>query len=321
MRSDGAGVALRTLRLPDPDYPARLRALTAPPELITVEGGPLEAPFAVAIVGAREPCDEAAGFAFELGKAVAERGGVVVSGGAAGIDGAAHRGALEGGGRTWAVAATGRGQCFPKGHAELFDAIARGPSAMLWPFPEGTGALPGNFLQRNGVLVALAETVVIVQGGVPSGTLSAFAWAQKLGRITWAVPGPPWDERFAGCRIALDGGARPLTSIGGFLTTLGFHVEAPPVPPRRPRASRRSARPTQPALPLDVPQSATLTPGRPHDPEEHALVNACSDSPTHVDEIAVRSNICASRAQTGLLTLALENVLVEGPEGFYRRAK
>lgn len=316
-------MALRTFSLSDLDYPERLRSLTTPPELVTVEGGPLEAPFSVAIVGAREPCDEAANFAFELGKAIAERGGVVVSGGAAGIDGAAHRGALEGGGRTWAVAATGRGQCFPKAHAELFETIARGPSAMLWPFPEGMGALPGNFLQRNGVLVALAETVVIVQGGVPSGTLSAFAWAQKLGRTTWAVPGPPWDERFAGCRVALDGGARPLTSIGGFLKTLGFQVEAPVVPPRRARTPRRSSHQSHPSLPLGAVErsSISVTPARPLDPEERALLDACTDSPTHVDEIAVRSGICASRAQTGLLTLALENVLVEGPEGFYRRAK
>jgi DNA processing protein len=308
-------VALRTLRFSDPDYPAPLRALTTPPESITVEGGPLEAPFAVAIVGAREPCPEAADFAFALGKAVGERGGVVVSGGATGIDGAAHRGALEGAGRTWAVAATGRGQCFPKIHRELFDTLAQGPSAMVWPFPEGMGALPGNFLQRNGVLVALAETVVIVQGGVPSGTLSAFAWAQKLGRATWAVPGPPWDERFAGCRVALEGGARPLTSVPGFLKGLGFEGEVPSTPPPKRRSPARRSRPLSPAQ-VALPVLAAR-----QDPVEQALLVACTDEPTHVDEIAVRSNICASRAQTGLLTLALENVLVEGPEGFYRRAR
>ena len=163
-----------------------------------MEGGALEAPCAVAIVGARNCSPEASRFAYEVAGAVARSGAVVISGGAVGIDAAAHRGALAAGGRTWAVCATGRGACFPKEHAALFDEIARGPSAMIWPFVDGTSALPNNFIFRNGILVALADAVVIVEAGIPSGTYSAASLARKQGRPVWAVAGPPWDPRFAG---------------------------------------------------------------------------------------------------------------------------
>ena len=118
---------------------------------------------------------------------LAAAGVVVVSGGALGIDGAAHRGALEAGGRTWVVAPTGHERCFPPEHAGLFAEIARGPGAMIWPFAPALLATGRAFLARNRVLVALADAVVVVQAGSPfggpaRGVVGAQAEQAALGR-------------------------------------------------------------------------------------------------------------------------------------------
>ncbi len=313
--------ALRTVRPDDPLYPERLRRLPSPPSSVTFEGELRAGTDAVAIVGTREPSPEAAQFAFELAVALGRAGLVVVSGGALGVDAAAHRGALSVGTPTWAIAASGRAHCFPKEHAPLYREIALGPGAVVWPFEHDVHALPGNFLRRNGVLVALSNAVVIVQAGAPSGTLNAAWWARKLDCPLWAVPGPPWDPRFTGCRAAIDAGARVLTSIDGFLRALGRPTDqlalplgpAPATPltvadvQRRPRPTRAQAA-SAPA------PSVTDEVGK-------ALLAACTVEPQHVDKIAENARLCANTALTRLLTLALENVLVEGPEGFYRRAE
>ena len=165
------------------------------------------------------PTPDAEGFAHELASRLAGLGVVVVSGGALGIDAAAHRGALAARGRTWAVAGTGHGAVFPEKHAALFDEIARGPGAMVWPFaPEYRHR--SAFLSRNKVLVALADAVVVVQAGYPSGALHAADVARSLGRPLWVVPAPPWLESFRGSRQLLDRGARPLLFVDPFLASL-----------------------------------------------------------------------------------------------------
>ena len=203
--------------------------------------------------------------------------------------------------RTWAVAATGRPHCFPKEHADLYRQIAAGPGAMLWPFRDDVPARPGNFHRRNGILVALADAVVIVQAGAPSGSLNAASWARKQERVVWAVPGPPWDPVFTGCRAVIEAGARTLTSIPALLRELGLpgaQLALSLSPPHPPLHRARAA-----------PQIEDAT--------GQALWTVCTGQPRHIDQIAEDARVCVSTAATRLLTLALENVLVEGPEGFY----
>ncbi|MGO8999405.1 MAG: DNA-processing protein DprA [Polyangiaceae bacterium] len=299
----------RRLAPDDPTYPERLCALSAPP-ILAIDGDLGTAARVVAVVGTRTPSPEAEGFAFALAGALTRAGAVVVSGGAVGVDAAAHRGALAAGGRTWAVAPTGRSHCFPKEHDDLYRQIARGPGAMLWPFADDVPPMLGNFPRRNGVLVALSDAVVLIQAGAPSGSLNAARWARKLGREVWAVPGPPWDPRFTGCRAAIDAGARVLTSSNGLLAALGLA-------PQKEKTDR-----TQLGLTLGDAAAPPSPPSPPiDDAAGQALWAACSAQPRHIDEIAENARLCVTTALTRLLTLALENVLVEGPEGFYRRAK
>ncbi len=277
----------------DPRYPSRLRALPDAPASITTAGGSLEADRVVAIVGSRDATEEASSFAEGLASKLAGRGVVVVSGGALGIDGAAHRGALAAGGRTWVVAGTGHGVVFPPKHAELFERIAEGPGAMIWPFAPDYRHRSA-FLSRNRVLVCLADAVVVVQAGLPSGALHAAALARRLRKALWVVPASPWLEGFDGSLELLDqGGARPLVRVETLLASLGLAPASSPGPR---------------AVPLESLK-----------PSEAATLNATSTVPLHLDEIASRAALSAQAVASALLTLSLENVVVEGPPGFFAR--
>jgi DNA processing protein len=276
-------------------FPTRLRALADAPASLSLRGGAVEAERAVAVVGARRASAEALDFARALASALTRAGAVVVSGGALGVDAAAHEGALEGTGRTWAVAGTGHEHCFPPEHADLFERIARGPGAMVWPFPPGYRH-PMGFVKRNRILVALSDAVVVVQAGERSGALNAASWARQLGKELWVVPAAPWmGKDFAGSRQLLGEGARPLVAIDAFLAAMALDGQV-------------ATRSVEPSVPSRSPEAA-------------AVLEAVQAGPTHVDAIAHESGQTAQVAAVVLLTLALENVVVEGPPGFFRRTK
>jgi DNA processing protein len=263
-----------------------------------VRGGSLDAERVVAIVGSRVAHPEAAAFASDLAGTLARAGAVVASGGALGIDAAAHRGALEASGRTWVVAGTGCEHCFPGEHADLYERVGQGPGAMLWPFAPSAQARPGSFVARNRVLVAMSDAVVVVQAGLPSGALNAAAAALRIGRPVWVAPPAPWlGPEFAGSRRLLEQGAQPLTSAQPLLKSLGL---AP---------SSSSSRPPPPA-PGPVSQLSEA---------EAVVLGATSHLPLHLDEIASLAHSPAPTVMVALLTLALQDVVVEGPPGFFRR--
>jgi DNA processing protein len=284
------------LRPLDPAYPSRLRSVADAPASLLTSGGSLEADRVVAIVGSRDAAADAADFARRLAAQLAGLGVVVASGGALGIDAAAHRGALEAGGRTWVVAGTGSDHVFPAQHADLFAEVGRGPGAMIWPFAADYRHRTG-FLARNRVLVALSDAVVVVQAGFPSGALRAATCARTLGRPLWVCPAPPWLDTYRGSRMLLarpdETGARPLFFVEALLSSLG--------------------------LPAGTGSAPAAAPQRALSSSEADALRATSTAPLHLDEIASRASLPAQAATAALLTLALENVVVEGPPGFFRR--
>jgi DNA processing protein len=248
----------------------------------------------VAIIGARHADPAAAKFSHELAQSIARAGAVVVSGGALGIDAAAHRGALEANGRTWVVAGTGHAHCYPPEHDRLFETIARGPGAMVWPFGANHRHRSA-FRIRNRVLAALADAVIVIQAGAQSGALHTSAWARRLAKPLWVVPAAPWaGDDFAGSRKLLDEGVRPLASVERLLSVLPLAAEV------------AQARTTEP--PLNFESSIYIN-----------ILRSMSKVPLHIDEIAARVDSPVKAIAAALLTLALENVVVEGPPGFFRR--
>ncbi|WP_153427035.1 DNA-processing protein DprA [Streptomyces alkaliphilus] len=176
----------------DAEWPAQLDDLgDVRPVGLWIHGGPslrLLAVRSVAVVGSRACTDYGAHVAAELGAGLADRGWTVVSGGALGIDGAAHRGALAVGGATVAVLACGVDVPYPAPHADLLRRIAE-QGLVVAELPPGWRPTRGRFLTRNRVLAALTRGTVVVEAAVRSGALSTARRAADVGRAVMGVPG------------------------------------------------------------------------------------------------------------------------------------
>ena len=210
--------AVRCLEVNNPAYPVAFHELADPPERIYVCGRMPSAP-AVAIVGARRASEEGRRMARALGAAVAEVGAWVVSGGAIGIDAAAHEGALEAGGRTVAVLGSSAAQPGPRQNVPLFNAmLAAGGGYMS----ESAGAVDRlAFCRRNRLIAALADWVVIVEGQARSGTRYTLRAALQLGRSMAAVTWAPGDTRGAQAEWVFDRGGVPIAGPDALVRRLG----------------------------------------------------------------------------------------------------
>ena len=180
------------------DLPLRLTALGWKRDLY-VRGRLATGP-AVAIVGARAASMDGMRRAHALARHFVGRGVHVVSGGALGIDGAAHRGALE---RTTVVLGSGCDVYYPARHAPMFDQILAHGGAIVSLWPDGTQPRAGRFVARNPLIAALADLVIVVEANVRSGSLSTAAAAQKYGLTLAACPGSPGSERLLDAGAAL----------------------------------------------------------------------------------------------------------------------
>jgi DNA processing protein len=192
----------------DPRYPTSLDAIHDPPSQLWLDGcvDALRAP-GVAIVGSRAASPYGLEVARRLGADLARRGVVVISGMARGIDAAAHRGALEGGGPTIAVLGCGVDVIYPREHAALAAAI-REHGALVSEFAPGTPPYKGHFPQRNRIISGLALAVVVVEAADGSGSLITAEFAMDQGRAVLAVPGNVLGGRNAGAHALLRDGAK-----------------------------------------------------------------------------------------------------------------
>jgi DNA processing protein len=304
----------------DPAYPVRLANLDPKPTL-RVSGALDSRAIAVAIVGSRTPVPEALKFARDLAGCLAAAGIVVVSGGAKGIDAAAHEAALRRG-RTWCVAPSGRAHPYPEEHAKLFARIARSRgSRMIWPFEDDVKKDEETPKARNAVLVGLARAVVVVQAHLKSGSRNAMTHARRMNRPLLVVPGPPWARAFEGSSAVLaTGDALPLCHPQQLFRYLGLTWPGTPTwwpnlrgledRPRK-RQSSENLRLFDEAVPALDREGWTDS--------ENVVFTGLSDTPQHLDEVVAKTGLSTSATITALLTLSLKDVVVEGPDGFFRR--
>jgi DNA processing protein len=189
-----------------PGYPAWLASIPAAPWLLYVRGSIVPADErAVALVGTRHPTAYGRKVARTLAEGLAREGVTVVSGLARGIDGIAHQGALDAGGRTLAVLAGGLLRLYPPEHKELAAQVV-GSGALVTESALGHEPLAGLFPARNRIISGLSRVVVIVQAPVKSGALITAERAGDQGRTVMAVPGPIDDQACEGCnRLIRDG--------------------------------------------------------------------------------------------------------------------
>lgn len=230
------GAGDRVLHLEDPGYPPSLAAIHDPPPLLFVRGtlpaplaGPAGAARVVAVVGTRRAGPWALGFARDLARSLAAAGVTVVSGLALGVDGAAHRGALEGApDGTAAVLGAGFDHLHPPTHRGLAARIARG-GALLAEHPPHVRLAPGAFPRRNRLISGLSRSVAVVEAPLRSGVRHTVEFALQQGRDVFVVPQRPDSDVGRGACALLRDGAAPLSTTADLLESL----PAPPRPPPR----------------------------------------------------------------------------------------
>nr|WP_241833271.1 DNA-processing protein DprA [Streptomyces caatingaensis] len=215
----------------EPEWPSQLDDLGDARPLGLWARGPADlrlwALRSVAVVGARACTDYGSHVAAILGAGLAERGWVVVSGAAFGVDGAAHRGALAAGGATMAVLACGVDVPYPRGHARLIERIAE-QGVVLAELPPGGHPTRSRFVLRNRVIAALTRGTVVVEAEYRSGSLVTARRARALGRHTMGIPGPVTSGLSAGVHELLREGACLVTDADEIAELVGGMGELAP---------------------------------------------------------------------------------------------
>lgn len=282
----------------DPDYPQSLGRICDPPGVLFCRGT-LETrdELAVAIVGSRRCTVYGRQQAEKLAGALARAGITIVSGLARGIDAAAHRGALEAGGRTLAVMGTGLSKIYPPEHVELAAGVER-QGAVLAEVPLDTAPLPGLFPQRNRIIAGLSLGVVVVEASRNSGAMHTVRHALEQGREVFAVPGRIDSLASEGCHDMIRDGATLVRHVDDILHGLG------PL-----------AAPVQSTGDQSVHSARELM----LDDQERRILNLVTLDPIHVDEILRDSGIEASRALATLTVLEMRRLVRRLPGSQYCR--
>lgn len=207
--------------LGDPDYPPMLKEIQDPPAILFFKGKrEALSRETISVVGARRATPYGRQAAYEIAKAAARRGIAVVSGLAVGIDGEAHKGALDAEGCTMAVMAGSLEDCYPKSHRWLFDKMQE-RGAVISEYPPGTSPQRWHFVARNRIVSGMSRIVVVAQAGIRSGSLITAMNAAEQARDVYCVPGSVYDPEYLGSHRLIQDGANILCSIRDLFTEDG----------------------------------------------------------------------------------------------------
>jgi len=280
-------VTVRRLSRRGGEFPPLLRAIPDPPPVLWLRG---EAPSellarpSVAIVGARACSSYGRSVARTLGRELAAAGLVVVSGMARGIDGEAHRGALDAGGVTIAVLGCGIDRDYPAAHRELAGRIVE-RGLIVSEYEPGIEPAPWRFPARNRIIAGLCQATVVVEARERSGALITADFALEDGREVMAVPGEITSAVSAGSNALLRLGATPVTAAADVLEAYGIELAAEPSEP----------------------------PGG----LSGILLAHLAESPASIDELARASGLASGEVAAALIELELAGRISEG-DGVYR---
>jgi len=219
-----AALAIRVVGFQEPEYPDLLLRCYDPPPVLYVRGRLDRAGgcSSVAIVGSRRASTAGCVLARAMARDLSVVGLTVVSGLARGVDTAAHRGALDGHGRTVAVLGSGLDRMYPPENAALAEAIAASGGAVVSEFPLGSAPLPDNFPRRNRVIAGWSRSTVVVEAAERSGALVTARCALDEGRDVLAVPGHPSQRGSAGANQLIRDGAVLVRGAEDVLLELGL---------------------------------------------------------------------------------------------------
>ena len=217
---------INSISASDPVFPQRLTVIPQPPHKLYVIGTIPTYATGVAIVGTRKPTAYGKQVTSMIAERLAERGAVIVSGLAHGVDGIAHQSALRVGGKTVAVLPSGPDQIYPSAHQALAKNIADQHGALISEYEPGTPPLQYRVLERNRLVSGLADIIVITEASIRSGTMNTASHALEQGKDVYAVPGPITSPMSAGCNALIAQGAAPIVNIEQFVDQLLPKVSA-----------------------------------------------------------------------------------------------
>ncbi len=293
--------ARRAIRfLSDPDYPALLKEISAPPKVLFMEGEIrlLDKP-QLAIVGTRSPSAAGRELALQFAYELARLAWVITSGLAIGIDGHAHQGALKGSGETIAVLGSGLDQIYPHQHKALAEAIAA-QGLLLSEHPIGTKPLAQHFPARNRIISGLSMGVLVIEAALKSGSLITARYALEAGREVYAIPGSIHNPLAKGCHYLIQQGAKLVASIDDILEELsGFAA-----------LQSEQQKPTQTSN-LKVENSL--------DDKALHVLNCIDFSPTSLDAIILRSGLTVPEVSAILFELELKGSVSVAGQGYERK--
>src|SRR5712671_1422312 len=290
------------LILDDGVYPPLLREIYDPPIALYVKGAwaeCLERP-CVAIVGSRRCSTYGQNAALMLSRELAQRGITIVSGMARGIDAAAHRGALEAGGRTVAVMGTGLDQVYPRDHKKLADEILNHSGALVTQFPLGTPPVSENFPYRNRVISGLSLGVVVIEAAENSGSLITARLAMEQNREVFAVPGNITSRNSFGTNYLIKGaGAKLVQQWQDVAGELPAEIAAQLLPPPS-RKSRKKG---------ELLDQLKLSPPDLSEPELAVFNLLSTDTPQQIDTLAEGTKLSITQLTSTLLSLEMRELV------------
>ena len=290
------------LVLDDGVYPSLLREIYDPPIALYVKGAwsqCLDQP-CIAIVGSRKCSTYGQNAALMLARDLAQRGVTIVSGFARGIDAAAHRGAIEGGGRTVGVLGTGIDEVYPRDHKKLADEVLERGGALVSQFPLSTPPVSENFPYRNRIISGLSLGVVVVEAAENSGSLITARLAIEQNREVFAVPGNITSRNSFGTNYLIKGaGAKLVQQWQDIAAELPPQIAARLLPP--PLGAKKKEKSLADQLAM-VPQGLTGY--------EHSVFKLLSaDDPAHIDALVNGSKLSISDLNSALLTLEMRDLV------------
>jgi len=265
------------------DYPPLLRNIDHPPPVLYVKGNLLPTDeFAMAVVGTRSPSSYGKEVARRLASALAESGITIISGMALGIDGIAHKAALDAGGRTVAVLGCGLDIVYPARHRDLAQRITES-GALISDYALGTKPDAGNFPPRNRLISGLSLGTLVVEAGYKSGALITARYALEQGRETFAIPGNIYNRASKGTNALLQRGeAKLVTCVQDILEELNL------------------------AMIVQQKQVREIVPDT---PTEKALLDCISMEPVHIDDLVRHSGLPTAAVSSALSMMELKGMV------------
>jgi DNA processing protein len=301
---------IRLLVRGSPDYPVVLAGLPDAPPYLFVRGTVEERDrAAVAIVGTRHATEYGKGIASKLASDLAQRGITVVSGLARGIDTQAHKGALDAGGRTFAVCGCGLDVAYPSENRTLMEQIENA-GACISEFAPTVHPEAWHFPARNRIISGLSVGVLVVEAAERSGALITADFALEQGREVFAVPGNIHKAQSRGAHALIKAGATLVDSVDDILTALNSRA--------LPFEDLRQAQKTRKAEVETAPKKSGIRPDL--SAAENRVYLALDVEPRHVDDIAAIANMGAGEVNATLVMLELKGATRRLPGGLFVRS-